>query len=287
MAGNESSPGSGIERRRFSAAFGRRLAVLWVLVAGMLFPLHLEGCNQFSHAWSLTGLEENTTELPRLALAAMLRRLPLDLASSAKDIPWLQTASCVQLVSIDAATYPWSFRTESRSSSRSDERIEVRAGDAAREPVFIPVTPPESGKACLLGDLNPVSTGHQDLYEFLQRRASETGACVAALEIIGIYQSLGRFVDLLPIRLTTIRIQSFERIEVLVRLAGPRGDICLIGPLKSEVTLSTDIRVHPGSAYIGRFEWRSDEERPYLVDLTPSASGVVVASSSSVLPPMR
>ncbi|HEY9069156.1 MAG TPA: hypothetical protein VIV61_02810 [Candidatus Ozemobacteraceae bacterium] len=222
-------------------------------------------CNSFSHQWSLTGLEEGGDRLPVLAARLLLERLPERLASASAGFPWFQNASSVILLGIDAATD--TFRADladlvSRAYSR-----EITASESIPGLVVIP----------RLESLTSAS----DPYELLQKRAGETGRCAIAVQVVAGYRSLSHFVDLLPIRLGTIRTQIFERAEVLVRMAGPGGEIGLIGPLKAEVTLSVDTRLYQGAAYVGRIEWRPDQDAATLADLSTLAAALETASKTA------
>ncbi|HNW34929.1 MAG TPA: hypothetical protein PKM25_08360, partial [Candidatus Ozemobacteraceae bacterium] len=84
--------------------------ILSLFIALLIGSSTMWACNSFSHQWSLTGLEEETDRLPRLAMGELFRRLPQHLASASVAIPWLQTASSVLLLEVDAATYSWVFQ---------------------------------------------------------------------------------------------------------------------------------------------------------------------------------
>lgn len=247
--------------------------ILILFFALLAFTSPLAACNAFSHQWSLTSLEEETGRLPRMAMEILFQRLPLHLASASKDIPWLQTASSALLLEVDAATHSWIFRNDPQTGAAGSFGIIAQSSGPQQENIALSLPRAGHGGITVLPRLEP-PVPSSDIYALLQKRASETGTCVAAIEVISGYRSLSHFVDLLPIRLGTVRAQCFERIEVLVRIAGPHGDIGLIGPLKAEAMLSTDTRLHLGSAYVGRFEWRSDQEPAELTDLAALLPGM-------------
>jgi len=238
------------------------LAILPLLGPAARLP-SLWACNSFSHQWSLTGLEEETDRLPVLATHVLLRSLPERLASASTGMPWFQTASSVLLLGIDAATD--TIRADLAAIASGENGRDRGAGHAGHGPA-------------MMFRAEPGIQGSES-YELLQRTAAETGRCTAMLQVVAGYRSLSHFIDLLPIRLGTIRSQVFERIEVLVRIAGPRGEIGLVGPLKAEVTLSVDTRLNPGNAYVGRLEWHPDHKAAALCDLTTmlTASAPVAA----------
>jgi len=259
------------------------MGLLWICSL-LVAASPLLGCNSFSHQWSLVGLEENSNIFPWLAAEELFHTLPAQLASASRDIPWLQNASSVLLLAINTATDSWVFQNAPRSGTSQSSGICIQASPSSSDTMSVSIPFAGGEGMSILPRLNssPLSS---DSYEFLQIQAAKSGLPAASIEVVSGYQSVSHFVDLLPIRLGTVRSQCFQRIEVLLRLADHQGNILLVGPLKAEVTLSTDTRISLGLSYIGRFERRIGDGLAWLNDLSGSFPAQNPLTSSGIATP--
>lgn len=261
---------------------GRCQALLLVFFAGWVSTAW--ACNDYLHLWAVASIEESRPPIPPQAAEALFRMLPRELAKVASTTPWLRDVSRVTLVSLEIASDEGS--QVASQSPKSERMLETGAAKGfSAFPVFPGIAElfplKASGPEILVVPGLPSGAPAPGSLEELRACAAKTGSVVVAVRFHEGYQSVSRLYDRLPVHLGTIRVLWFQRVEAMIRVCDPAGNLLYLAPT-AECTILADTRFTRSGTFIGKMEFRPTDSPAVVCDLSGSTGGPPILATAAV-----